>query len=309
MPLASIDVGSNSVRLLVGEVRGGRVLPLLRGRSVTRLAAGIERTGRLSGPGMEATIQALKLYSAEIKSRGATHARAVGTSALREADNAWPFLGRVASETGTKVEVISGEEEARLTARGVLASVRVGATALIIDIGGGSTEWMLCEGGEVLRSGTVAVGVVKLLERHLHTDPPSLDELRALEKEADALCGEVLRRVGGLLRNDAVLIGTAGTATTLASIDLGLEAYDPERVHTHEIPLERLREKARLLISLPLEKRRVLRGLEPERADLIVPGAVLLIKLLEGMGLGSLVVSDHGLLEGILLELWGEGRS
>jgi exopolyphosphatase/guanosine-5'-triphosphate,3'-diphosphate pyrophosphatase len=309
MPLASIDVGSNSVRLLVGEIRDGRVRPLMRGRSVTRLAAGMERTGRLSGAGMEATLGALRQYAEALRSRGASRVRAVGTSALREAGNTGQFLGRVLSETGTRVEVISGEEEARLTARGVLASTGMRGTALIIDIGGGSTEWILCKGAEVLRSGTVAVGVVKLLERHLHADPPSRDELSALEAEAEAVCRLVGSRLEGLLTNGAVLIGTAGTATTLASIDLALEAYDPEKVHEHEIPLGRLREIARRLIALPLDKRRGLRGLEPARADVIVPGAVLTVKCLEVMGFDNLVVSDQGLLEGVLLELWGEGPS
>ncbi|GAB4389742.1 MAG: exopolyphosphatase [Thermodesulfovibrionales bacterium] len=303
MPLASIDVGSNSIRLLIGNVARGRVFPLAHGRVVTRLAEGVEARGLLSGRAMDATLAALRGYSARIREAGADAAVAVGTSALREASNAGRFLARVLGETGIDVEVVSGQREAELTARGVLSSVIAPRGAVIIDIGGGSTEWMLCLGGRLVDRDTLPVGVVKLLERHLRSDPPSVAEMRALKVEADRVADSVRARLEGRLGEGHVMVATAGTATTLAAVDLALEVYDPDRVQMHEMSVERLEELLERLASVPLATRRGVRGLEPERADLIIPGAVLSIGLVRGLGFGKVHISDHGLLEGALLEL------
>lgn len=303
MPLASVDVGSNSVRLLVGEVRDGRVIRQRRDRAVTRLAGGLSGTGLLRQAGMAETLRALGRFSQVIKESGAGPLRAVGTSALREAENAQEFLRQVLVETGVAVEVVSGRREGELTATGVLSSMGDMHSSLIMDIGGGSTEWMACRGRKVLERITVPVGVVKLLERHLRSDPPSAEELRSLGEDIDRALSTLREKAGAFITGETALIGTAGTATTLASMDLGLEHYEPDRVHMHEIPLGRLRELAAMLESLPLGQRMKVRGLEPSRADLIIPGLRLTIKLMEEMGFPTIMVSDHGLLEGVLLEL------
>jgi exopolyphosphatase/guanosine-5'-triphosphate,3'-diphosphate pyrophosphatase len=303
MPLASVDVGSNSVRLLVGEVRDGRVECERRERAVTRLAGGLSRTGLLREAGMAETLRALGRFSELIKASGAAPVRAVGTSALREAENAEGFLRQVLLETGMVVEVVSGRREGEITATGVLSSMRHMPSCLIMDIGGGSTEWMACRGRKVLEMITVPVGVVKLMERHLRSDPPSAEELRGLGQDIEKALSTLKEKAGSFVTGETALIGTAGTATTLASMDLGLERYEPERVHMHGISLGRLIELAGPLESLPLGQRMRVRGLEPSRADLIIPGLRLTIKLMEDMGFQTIIVSDHGLLEGVLLEL------
>jgi exopolyphosphatase/guanosine-5'-triphosphate,3'-diphosphate pyrophosphatase len=303
MPLASVDVGSNSIRLLVGEVARGRVIRGTHDRAVTRLAGGLSGTGLLREAGMAETLRALGRFAELIKAGGARRARAVGTSALREAANAGEFLRQVLLETGLAVEVISGQREGELSARGVLSSIGDMPSSLVMDMGGGSTELMACAGRKVLKRMTAPVGVVKLFERHLVSDPPSGGELRSLDGDIERVVSGLKEKAWAFVKAGTVLIGTAGTATTLASMDLGLGRYEPERVHMHEIPLGRLHELAGMLGSLPLKERMRLRGLEPSRADLIIPGIRLTIKLMEGLGFRSILISDHGLLEGVLLEL------
>lgn len=305
MPLASIDVGSNSVRLLVGEVQKGRVMRERHERAVTRLAGGLSGTGLLRKEAIEETVRVLVRFSEAMKAHGVGRAMAVGTSALREADNAGEFLQQVLNETGMNVEVISGRREAELSAKGVLSSIGDVPSSLIVDIGGGSTEGMACEGRKVMKRITVPVGVVKLMERHLRTDPPSREELGSLQEDIEKVSAVLREEAGDFIKGDTVLVGTAGTATTLASMDLGLERYDAEKVHMHEIPLERLKGLSGMLESLPLGERKKARGLEPSRADLIIPGLRLTINLMEELGFRRILVSDHGLLEGVLLELAG----
>lgn len=302
MLLTAIDVGSNSIRMLTAELSAGRIYPVRYERVITRLAAGIDETGCLGQSAMKETLKALRCFSEIIKGYGAGYVKSVGTSALREAKNSEEFLNLIQSGTGIKTEVVSGQKEAELTAKGVLLSIET-PVSLIADIGGGSTEWMICNRRKILKSGTVPVGVVKLLDRHVKSDPPLSDDVRCLEAEAEEVSETIKARVITHITSDTVMIGTAGTATTLASMELGLETYDPEKIHMHEISLGRLLEFSGILTSLPLKERAKIKGLEPERADLIIPGIVLTIKLMEALGFGSIFISAHGLLEGILLEL------
>jgi exopolyphosphatase/guanosine-5'-triphosphate,3'-diphosphate pyrophosphatase len=301
--LASADIGSNTIRVLIGEVAGSRVTPYEYRRTITRLARGMDRTGRLDDRAMENTLKALALYSEAIRASGAVRTRAVGTSALREAENSGEFLSSIKRLTGLEVEVISGKEESELTALGVVSAVPGAENSLIVDIGGGSTEVMLHSSGVPAMSATYPVGVVKLLERHIMSDPPSAEGLRSLEEECRGFSSRVREEFGHRMDSGTVLIGTAGTMTTLAAMDLGLEAYSRERIHQHEIPLERLRSAAAKLASMPCAKRALLRGLETERADLIMAGIILTINMMETLGFYKLLVSDSGLLEGLLIKL------
>jgi exopolyphosphatase/guanosine-5'-triphosphate,3'-diphosphate pyrophosphatase len=303
MPLASVDTGSNSVRLLIGEVSGGRVRGSRYERATTRLASGIEETGLISGPAMHKTIDVLRNYAAIIGGAGVSHVKCVGTSALREAGNSEDFIERVKREAGMDVEVVSGHEEAELTAMGVVSSLKVGPSSLILDIGGGSTELMLLGGREVMEVFTLPVGALKLLERHVRTDPPSEAEMLGLDEEAGRTAEMLFERLGDRVGEGTELMATAGTATTLAAIDMGLERYDREKVHGHKIPLLRLHEISGMLSAMPLGKRAEVNGLEPERADLIITGVRLTIRLMESLGFQVVLVSDHGLLEGALLGL------
>ncbi len=302
---AAIDVGSNTIRLLIGGIRKNRLNRIYSGRITTRLAEGIANSGRLKTVNIGKSLSAIKEFYSLISGCGIKNIRAVGTSAVREAENSREFLEAVYNETGIKVESITGIEEARLTARGLLSGInKPSPSLLIIDIGGGSTEWIIQTGPlskDRLLSDSLPAGVVKLFERFIRTDPAAPDELAAINNEIDSIiAGNELRTLTH--KSGWMLIGTGGTITTLASIDLGLDEYDGEKVHMHVIPLEKLLILRDMLIALPFERRKEIKGLEPGRADLIIPGILLTIRVMETLGFREIAVSDYGLLEGILLE-------
>ncbi|MDA8172601.1 MAG: hypothetical protein M0Z48_12325 [Nitrospiraceae bacterium] len=304
---AAIDAGSNAVRMLVAALddeihdeihdeeihEEGRLRRLRYERTTTRLAEGLAGgVGKdLSPRSMERTLHALKRYRRMLSSYRLSGLRAVGTSALREAANAGSFVERVLKETGIRLETITHDEEARLSAKGVMGFLDL-PRAFILDIGGGSTEWMLTEDETLLRSGSVPVGVVKLAGKNKD----------AMQGEIGAAALRLKESVWPLPAGVSFVI-TGGTASTGASIDLGLARYEHEKVHGHEIGFERLLEIYRLLASLPLEKRRRVAGLEPDRADLIIPGLGLIIKIMGALGLNRVIASDTGLPEGLILEL------
>jgi len=307
MVYSAIDVGSNTLRLLVAQAGGGDLQPLRYDRVITRLGSGVKKTGRLDDSASASSIAALSDFSREISSSGSEKTRAVGTSALRDAENAGDFISRVRAATGIGIEVITGEEEARLTALGVLSSIGQPESFMIADIGGGSTEIIYSQDGG-LSPGHISepIGAVNLLEAHLKSDPPSDDEILALKEHCQTAMKSIRSRMAGVSRVGAELFGTAGTASTLAAIDLGLEGYDAAKIHGHTISLDRLREMLEMLRKLPLEERARVRGLEPQRADLIIPGVTLTISLMETFGFLTITISDKGLLEGIVLDMAGE---
>ncbi|MDP2279983.1 MAG: Ppx/GppA phosphatase family protein [Nitrospirota bacterium] len=303
MLLSSIDVGSNTIRLLIGRVENRKITRLRTGMVITRLAAGIGETGLLNPDNMEKSISVLKAFSDIISVYGISHIRAVGTSALREAENSEEFMRRVLSETGINIEVISGEEEAELTARGVIFDLPETDSSLIVDIGGGSTEWILCRNSSPVEMGTIPTGIVKLFDNHIKSDPPSKADTISLRGEAEIILSRLKTQMGHLINSKTVFIGTAGTITTLASIDIGLESYDHKKIHRHRISLKRLHDIADKLTGVPLSERKKIIGLEPERADLIIPGILFTINIMELFGFTNILVSDDGLLEGSLIKL------
>jgi len=313
MPYASIDAGSNTIRMLVGALQCDGLSRLYLDRAVTRLAEGVRETGRLREDNMRRSLSVLREFSRKIERYGVTGVKAVGTSALREAENSREFIEVVLRDTGIRIEIISGDEEAKLTAKGVMlglkkvTAVKFVDPLLIIDIGGGSTEWIIQQIGGPSH-GSISAGVVNLCERFMKTDPPSHDDISALNREIDLSLERGMLRQGtpGQVQHDISitgLIGTGGTITTLAAIDLGLEGYNPERLHGHTISLERLYNIRDRLISLPFKERQAIPGLEPERADLIIPGILLTIRIMEVAGLSEIMVSDYGLLEGIMITM------
>jgi len=237
-----------------------------------------------------------------------TRIRALGTSALREASNSKEFITNVYERTGISIDSISGLREAELTAKGVLLAFSyIEKQPLIIDIGGGSTEWILC-GKEMTSSlsNSIPVGVVNLHESFITSDPPSQRNVDSLEGEIDRWITSVKCRIFHDLSSPTILLGTGGTITTLAAIDLSLEHYVHEKVHMHTITLNRLFDMRDLLLSLPFEERRKVLGIERGREDLIIPGILLTIRWCELLGFREIVVSDYGLLEGILKETGDE---
>ncbi|MBI5204717.1 MAG: Ppx/GppA family phosphatase [Nitrospirae bacterium] len=305
--LASIDVGSNTLRLLIGRVENNKITRLKCGMAITRLAAGINSTWLLNAENMGKSVSVLKEFACLISEYKVTRIKAVGTSALREAKNSEEFIKRVLSETGIKIDIISGHEEAGLTAMGVLSDAPKAGSSFIIDIGGGSTEWVLCKNSTPVEMGTVPTGVVKLFEHHIKSGLPSKDEIVSLKKEMDIVLAKLKARAGQFIKTDTVFIGTAGTITTIAAIDLGLEKYSHEKIHMHRMPFQKLRDISDRLVLMPPTERKQLRGLEPERADLIIPGILFTIKIMEIFGFKDMLVSDSGLLEGALIRLSANG--
>lgn len=284
--------------MLVGNVSEGRVIPIRYDRIVTRLASGIE-TGLIGKKGIEDTQAALKRFGGIAMELGAKKIKAVGTSALREARNASELINSVG---GLEIEVVSGEKEAFLTAKGVLSGLKP-QDCLILDIGGGSTEWIAIQAGEMKSLGSVPAGVVKLHERHIRHDPPTMDDMKSLGIALDSAASEIQAKAGGYLGKGSELVITAGTASTLAAMDMELEHYDQGKIHSHRISLARLEDMAINLERLPMSNRVLVKGLEPSRADLIIPGINFTIKVMKILGFQGLTVSEFGLLEGLLLEM------
>jgi len=321
MPLfASIDVGSNTIRLLIAGVKDKRIIDVYYGRKITRLGTGISHTGKLLDKNIEASIAALKEFSSIISKHGVKRVRAVATSALREASNSDIFMEKVFADTGISIEVISGEKEAELILEGIRLSLPESShltlhPLFILDMGGGSTEWILYrkerQGDRTrpqVEMGSIPVGVIKLAGSFIKTDPVSEADIKNLNDEIVLYVNDLKARIGKHINSDTRFIGTAGTFSTIASVDLGLETYSREKIHLHSLPLSRLQDMSRRLLSLMLEERKNVRGLEPERADLIIPGLQFTIKVMEFFDFDELTVSDYGLLEGVLFDIFSEVR-
>lgn len=296
MRLASVDIGTNSVLLLVSEHRGQTAVA--ERCTITRLGQGVDGAGALDEEAIERTLAALREFAAEMDALGAGRRAAVGTSALRDAANAAALLEPAAQILGCPVEVIDGEREAAL----VLEGVRGGLSALperliLFDVGGGSTELVCSAGAEVEGLVSIDIGAVRLTERHLRSDPPLPHEVAALERTVDDALRSLPR-----WRSDAV-VGIAGTVTTLATVKLALGDYDTERVNGSSLSAVEVQGMANQFAGLPLAERRLLVGLEPARADVILAGTLIVNALLARLGAGELIVCDRGVRWGLLREL------
>lgn len=311
MILAGIDIGTNTLRLLVAETGPESFHEIFSDRRITRLGQGLDRTGALSDEAEERSLDALFYFSESIRRYGALAVSAVGTSALRKASNSAAYLELVKKKTGLAVEIISGEEEARLTLLGVEQALqecgrRTDARrvpALVIDIGGGSTELIRTHPGrEPALTVSLPLGAVYLTERFLKTDPPSPEGRERLRREVL----DVLQQQGDGISPDAggLLIGTAGTITTLASMDLGLARYEASKINCHSMTRETIEGIGRRLASSTLGERRAMPGLEQGREDIIFAGAMIIQEIMRYFKFTSLVVSDWGLREGIVFDLY-----
>ncbi len=305
---ASLDVGSNTVRLLVAErMAGGEIRPLRVERSITRLGGNFSSEGNLDEGAMERTLETLCAFADLLTRERVEDVFAVVTGVLREAKNGKSFIARVFKRTGLSLRLISGEAEACLMLKGVLRSLKDPTlTRIVADVGGWSTEVLWVERHKPRKIRSVQLGTVALVERFLKQDPPRPQELEFLE----SFTQEVLRKTReefereGLAVEDlhGPLVGTAGSITTLAAIDQKLLVYDPAKINGHRISRLALEEIYLRLRALPLKERQNVPGLEKGREDLIVAGAVIALQLLEVFGLEGLVVADSGLLEGVLLD-------
>jgi exopolyphosphatase/guanosine-5'-triphosphate,3'-diphosphate pyrophosphatase len=300
---AAIDIGTNTLRLLVAEAIGLDDFTVLHAeQEITRLGEGLLPARLLQDAPIRRSLAVLGRFAEAARSREAGTIAAVCTSAVREAGNGAAFLAEAARQTGLALRVIDGGEEARLTLLGVRHGLRLGSERVLgIDIGGGSTEFVLAAGDEVEGIVSTGLGVVKLTEQYLVSDPPTVDEMQRVKD----VVGARISRLGGELPRleGSRLVGTAGTVTTLAAIDLALVSYDRRKIQGHHLTLVRVAELLDRLAALPIRERREVPGLEPGRADIIVAGAAIVAVSMERLGFDLLQVSDDGLREGILLDL------
>jgi exopolyphosphatase/guanosine-5'-triphosphate,3'-diphosphate pyrophosphatase len=303
--LATVDLGTNTVRLLVVEAAGATWRALHQAQRVTRLGEGQAAAGRLLPEPMRRTAATVAEFTRTARGLGAARIRIVATSAVREAVNREEFAARVEAEAGAPVEVVSGEDEARLTLLGVTSGLPgLGDSFVLFDIGGGSTEFVRARGGVPVAAVSLRLGVVPLAEEWGDPGPVQRDRFaavrEAIERRLAAEVPEALAPGGA-----GELVGTAGTVTTLAALDLGLPAYEAARVHGHRLGREAVERQLTRLGALSVSQRGRLPCLEPGRADLIIPGIAICLAAMARFGRDHLVVSDHGLREGILCELLG----
>ncbi len=298
--VAVVDLGTNSTRLLVADVADGNLTEVVRGLRITRLGEGVDQRRRLLPLPIARVRNALSEYRRELEALGAERTLAFATSAVRDAENGEAFLGEVEWSYGFRTRLLSGEDEARLTYAGVTSGRALRRPILVIDIGGGSTELVAGSEQGIDFHTSLDIGCVRLTERFLPGDPPSQEELDACAVAVRTLLAErVPRSVGG---EGVAAVGVAGTLTTLAALDLRLAEYDPERIHGHQLSAAAVGRELDRLAALPLEERRRLPGLEPERAPVIVAGVVILREVLAHFGLDCVEVSERDILHGAALE-------
>lgn len=301
MRVAAIDIGTNSVLLLIAEREGDRVVRVRDIATITRLGEGVDQTGRLSAAAVTRTLACLQQYADTIRGEHVDRVAAVGTSAMRDAAGGSDFVAQAAAILGTAPEVISGDREAALTFAGALTALEATGQIAVFDIGGGSTEVIV--GDRVGQSGSLRdavsldIGSVRLTERHLKSDPPTDEELDAVRADVAAALRDA-PPLGGL-----PLVGVAGTITTLAAVANAIDPYDGSAVHGSLLTRDDLASLLERFTSCSLEQRCRLPGLHPKRADVIIAGTVIADAICESAEAPSLIVSDRGVRWGLAQEL------
>jgi exopolyphosphatase / guanosine-5'-triphosphate,3'-diphosphate pyrophosphatase len=289
--VAAIDVGTNTVRLLVADVRDGEVQPVERGRAITRLGQGVDAGRRLVPEAVVRTVDVIEDFARRAQESGAEAVRIAGTSALRDAADRDAFAALVLERSGSPLEVLPGAEEGRISHLGATLELDDGEY-VVCDIGGGSTEVSMRDA-----SVSLDIGSVRLKERCLHTDPPSPDQIDAARSVVDDALGAVGFDVSG------TLVGVAGTITTLAAVILGLRTYDHDRVHRSRLSRARVVEWSERLLGMAAADIMALGPVERGRADVLGGGSLILRAVMERWGLDEVLVSERDILDGLVLDL------
>lgn len=313
---AALDLGTNTFRLLIAkpEPQAPRGYVCVHAeRVITRAGGGFSAEAGIGGAALARILTCLHSFQRAMQSCGVAAYRATATSVFRRAPNSAAILETIRRETGLAVEVIDGVEEAELSAQGAVSQIALEGAAVIFDIGGGSTEYIVWDQGAVRARESLEFGVVRLSEDMLHSDPPSEAELKAM---ADALTPQInaaaARAMAALRGKPFTLVGTAGTVSTLGAIDLGLTVYDRERINGHRLQVATVADNYRSFSALARRDRLAVSGMEPGREDLIVPGCFIAQTTMHALGAASLLVSEGGLLEGVLFDVlnrYAVGRS
>jgi len=304
--VAAIDCGTNSIRLLVADVdpAAGTLTDLDRRMEIVRLGQGVDRTGRLAPDALERTFAACRAYAEVIRDLGAEHVRFVATSASRDAENREEFVAGVRKLLGVEPEVVSGDEEAGLSFSGatreLLGRPEMDAPFLVVDIGGGSTEFVL-GGHRVEAARSVDVGCVRMTERHLTADPPRPEQVAAARADIEEAIDLAAQTVP--IASARTLVGLAGSVTTVAGIALELPAYDSTRIHHSRIPAATVHAVTHRLLHSTHAEREAIPVMHPGRVDVIGAGALVLTAIVDRLGVPEVVVSEHDILDGIAWSL------
>jgi exopolyphosphatase/guanosine-5'-triphosphate,3'-diphosphate pyrophosphatase len=308
--LAAVDIGTNTFRLLVAEVHPGprkinySINVISSKRIITRLGDGIEDDGIITGQSLTRSIKALKQISCIISRLRVDKVSAVATSALRKAKNSREFLNKARNAAGLDIKVISGRQEAKLTASGMLIDLTPPKSALMLDIGGGSTELIFKKGAKTLAFHSLDLGVVYLASKYMISDPPLTGNIIQMEKEISGKINSSIKSLKKLLSRDTVCIGTAGTVTALAAMSRNLKRFIHHKIHKSILTLESVHNIFSTLSRLSSKERAEYIPFELARLDIIVPGTLILLKLMESFGFREMTVSNYGLLEGTLIDLY-----
>jgi exopolyphosphatase / guanosine-5'-triphosphate,3'-diphosphate pyrophosphatase len=301
--LAGIDIGTLTCRLLIADLpSSGPLKELHSERRILRLGEGVDQCKRLKPEAMDRVMQCLREWKRVIDGYQVRVHTAVATSAVRDAQNRQEFLDRVKSEVGLDVEILTGKEEARRTMLGIRSGLPPGITdVLALDIGGGSTEFIFDHRAQPPVAASIDIGVVRLLERLLHHDPPTQAEIK---QARDWIRSETAAALNAMSpATGRTFVGTAGTVTSLAAMAQQLPVYEPARIHNYRLTMNTIVRLEQELLSRPKAARMGMAGLEKNREDVIASGAIILRTVMETLGERECLVSDFGLREGVLLDL------
>jgi len=306
--LAGVDIGTLTCRLLIADLSpGGHMVARRSERRILRLGEGVDQTKRLNGAAIDRVLHCLKEWREIINVSSVERVAVVATSAVRDATNRDEFLDRVKRETGFEVEILTGDEEARRTLLGIRSGLPAGVTNLLaLDIGGGSTEFVLDRSGQSLVVRSIDIGVVRLCERLLHHDPPTSEEVRQAREWVARETEAAVADMGNY--QTATFVGTAGTITSLAAMAQKLPSYEPARIHNYRLQLDTIQELEHTLLIRKKANRTGLPGLEKGREEVIAAGAIIIQTVMETLGISAVLVSDLGLREGVLIELAKRSR-
>jgi exopolyphosphatase/guanosine-5'-triphosphate,3'-diphosphate pyrophosphatase len=303
--LASIDIGTQTIRILIADCNdNGEINPIHRDRQIIRLGAGMNTSKTLTEKNIENAISCISSFKNIADKYNAEKIFAASTACVREASNSNAFIESVHNKTGITPAILSGEKEALLSLRGVQSVIRDPNYSLVIDIGGGSTEFILTRNNKIIISESIKLGVVSLAEKFLHNDPPLPEETDQINNEISKILLPVSKNINESVNQNSFpdLIGTAGTITTLAAIDLKIKIYDPDIINGHVLKIKTIESLFEKLIKIPSIKRNCITGLEKGREIVIIPGILILCSIMNLINAKKLTVSDSGLLEGILLD-------
>lgn len=300
--VAAIDIGTNTVLMLIAEERDGELCAVEDHARITRLGYRVDQTRRLDDEAVARTLAVLGEYAARIRELGVVRVGAVATSAARDSENGDEFRARASAIIGAEVDVAPGAREAILTFRGALGGLGIqrGSSVAVIDVGGGSTEVVVGQAeGAIVFAHSYNVGSVRMTERHVHDDPPTPAALDAISADVRRAYADPAAPIGPF----TAVVAIAGTATTYAAIDLELARYEDAPPHGHRMKRERIEAIASQLASMPLEERKRTTGLEAKRADVIVAGGIVLAEAARALGVSIITISDRGVRWGLALEL------